>query len=250
MKQYLLKYLNKNYKDWDITIAMRYYPVVEIIKNKFPKNVRILEIGPGELGILPYLDSSYKITGVDIDFGNASQSKRMRMVKQTGNNLPFPDNSFDLVISQDTFEHVPPAHRDPLLSEALRVAKSQVIFGFPTGFFARLADSYLAWFYKLTHQEDFPYLSEHKAYSLPNASIVKNQFISHSHIQNKNIKITSKGNTNVCVWVGLLTLGFSEFKPFTFFYRLLSISICIFRYLNFPPCYRQILFVTIDHEKN
>jgi hypothetical protein len=53
-KKNIFSYLDQNYQNWDITIAMRYQPVVDLIRLKYTPADKLLEIGPGELGILPY----------------------------------------------------------------------------------------------------------------------------------------------------------------------------------------------------
>lgn len=48
-----------------------------------------------------------------------------------GRDLPFEDNSFDIVVSNDVLEHVPPQGRYSFIKELTRVSKEIVIINFP-----------------------------------------------------------------------------------------------------------------------
>ncbi|KWX77326.1 hypothetical protein AMQ84_12600 [Paenibacillus riograndensis] len=48
-----------------------------------------------------------------------------------GRDLPFEDNSFDVVVSNDVLEHVPPQGRYAFIKELTRVSKEVVIINFP-----------------------------------------------------------------------------------------------------------------------
>lgn len=50
-----------------------------------------------------------------------------------GKNLPFKENSFDVVTSIDVIEHVPKKDRKKFIEELLRVAKKKVILSAPLG---------------------------------------------------------------------------------------------------------------------
>jgi len=52
-------------------------------------------------------------------------------VKGNGRNLPFPEESFDVVITNDTLEHVFPNMRETFIKELLRVAKKELIITAP-----------------------------------------------------------------------------------------------------------------------
>jgi hypothetical protein len=52
-------------------------------------------------------------------------------MKGSGTQLPFPDNSFDVVISCDTLEHIRPNERSTFIQELLRVAREYVLLGAP-----------------------------------------------------------------------------------------------------------------------
>jgi hypothetical protein len=82
--------------------------------------------------------------------------------------LPFPDGSFDLVVSLDSLEHVPREQRSRYVKELLRASRAYVLILAP---FAQettvLAEQTLAAFVRAVNREEQPQLREHRAYSLP-----------------------------------------------------------------------------------
>lgn len=98
-------------------------------------------------------------------------------VQSSGAALPFADQAFDVVLTVDTLEHIPPADRQAFLAEMVRVAKHFVLI---TGPFSspindeaeRLLDDYI---YTVTGQHHY-YLAEHLKFGLPLLSATVEQF--------------------------------------------------------------------------
>ena len=238
----LRRYLDKRTKpNRDISIALRYLPIVEKIC-RFPPAVKILEVGSGEYGILPYLDNRYRITGVDIDFGSKSQS-RMKAVKTSGSQLPFTDSSFDITLSVDTLEHLPEDMRRKALLEMVRVTRHSLYLAFPSGWAARWSDEILFRYYRFTHKENFPFLEEHRKYVLPGSERVIGYLNQAMTRYKKPGSIREFGNTNFLLWIGLLLLGFSQVGFLTSIYRWLSLATRPLSWLRIPPYYRKVIVV-------
>lgn len=86
----------------------------------------ILEIGSGNGGMLKNLyDKGYDIRGVEIDESRILKSKvlfgELPFSLSTSDVLPFKDNSIDIVLSFDVFEHISDSDRH--LQEVNRVLK-------------------------------------------------------------------------------------------------------------------------------
>jgi SAM-dependent methyltransferase len=82
--------------------------------------------------------------------------------------LPFPDGSFDLVVSQDVLEHVPVAERRRMLDEIARVARRFVLLGAPfatAGVAA--ADALLFGLIEARHGYRHQFLAEHLEHGHP-----------------------------------------------------------------------------------
>jgi ubiquinone/menaquinone biosynthesis C-methylase UbiE len=152
--------------------AARYFPMLRVLKQHgFLKNGSLLEIGSGHFGIGAYRKVPF--TGCDIDFP-VKPRQPMTPIIASAANLPLADKSFDVVIASDVLEHVPPVMREKVIQEALRVARSLVIFGFPCGVAAHDSDRELKQFY-LTHNIPVPgWLEEHMLAPFPDSSLVQN----------------------------------------------------------------------------
>jgi ubiquinone/menaquinone biosynthesis C-methylase UbiE len=107
--------------------------LVEIIKSNSPKT--ILDVGCGEAFnseiILKNIDT--QITGIDLDEGAIEMAKKRvpDATFQTGSifELPFEDNSYDLVLCNEVLEHISNPHI--AVKELLRVSKGTVIISVP-----------------------------------------------------------------------------------------------------------------------
>lgn len=136
--------------------AIRYHPIVQFIKKVSPKN--ICEIGSGSDGLGEFLDT--KFVGCDIEFPTRI-NKNMVPVKADARRLPFPANSFDLVFSLDTIEHIPAKDRKKVLEEMFRISKKYVILGFPCDDWARDVDAEVNKFYDISGLKKPAWIGEH-----------------------------------------------------------------------------------------
>ena len=87
-------------------------------------DLRVLEIGCGAGGMLGPLQRYGSVHGMDIDreyLGYCKNRGFDRVLCGSGHDLPFGDQSFDLVALFDTLEHVPDEHR--ALVEVRRVLR-------------------------------------------------------------------------------------------------------------------------------
>ena len=107
------------------------------IEKYFNKNIEILDIGCG--GGLLSNDLSkigYHVSGIDIHeevlqvARNYDQFKKVKYIKADALNLPFPDESFDVVCAMDFLEHI--EDYQLALKEGTRVLKKNGLFFFHT----------------------------------------------------------------------------------------------------------------------
>jgi hypothetical protein len=98
-------------------------------------------------------------------------------VQGDGTNMTFADSSFDLVISCDTLEHIPPDLRDRFIGELVRVARYGVVLICPIDDYrTALAEKVL---YSYIHAElhaRHDQLREHREYGLPQMPLVRRAF--------------------------------------------------------------------------
>jgi len=93
------------------------------LKRSLKKGSKILDLGCG--GGWEYLGKNYETTGVDISEEAVEQAKKIypNALVADLKELPFPDNTFDSVISLDIFGHILKENKDQVLSEIKRVLK-------------------------------------------------------------------------------------------------------------------------------
>ena len=88
--------------------------------------------------------------------------------------LPLPDTSFDVVVSCDTLEHVPPERRPAFLDELLRVARQYVVLAAPfDSEDTRLAEQIFYDFHLRQLGGVQPQLCEHRLRGLPDLQALR-----------------------------------------------------------------------------
>src|SRR6202030_3324256 len=110
--------------------AVRYLPIIRLLRHEVPSEPSVLEIGSGPYGMGEYHPRHF--VGCDLSFSEPPR-RPMIPVVASALQLPFCDSSFDAVIASDVLEHVPPGGRQTVVREALRVARKVVLIGFPCG---------------------------------------------------------------------------------------------------------------------
>jgi ubiquinone/menaquinone biosynthesis C-methylase UbiE len=98
---------------------------------KIVKNSKVLEVGCGRGLLAKQLAKKNKVTACDIvvpDYLKNSTDK-VKYVEANIDSLPFKNNSFDVVISTHTLEHV--QNIDIAINELRRVAKTMIIIVVP-----------------------------------------------------------------------------------------------------------------------
>jgi len=115
----------------------RYSSILKYLKT----DDKVLEVGCGE-GILSVFaaQKGVQITALDISRPNLEAAKKfaeeqgvernIKFIESDAENLPFPDNSFDMVIADNILEHLPNFEKG--LSEIRRVTRKNAIIALPT----------------------------------------------------------------------------------------------------------------------
>jgi len=155
--------------------VIRYKTIVDYIKKYKPKN--ILEVWSWSKWIGKFM-RNLKFTWIDkttSDYGSTElqTSKNMTYVNGDSLNIPFSDNSFDLVFSVDMLEHIKKADRMKAIEEAIRVTNKTCIITFPYWKFGSLIDK-LFYEYYITKDGKVEWrLKEHIENELPDDDFIK-----------------------------------------------------------------------------
>lgn len=124
-----MKEINKNYYDffnychqdrWE----SYYYQLYEILKLK-PKN--LLEIGVGAGFLKDFIKNNTKIEYKNVDIADYLKPDIVASVE----NIPLPDNSFDIVCAFEVLEHLPFEKFELGLNEMRRISRNFVILSLP-----------------------------------------------------------------------------------------------------------------------
>lgn len=221
--------------------ALRYIPVVAQIKKAHLENSKILEIGPGSLGVTPYLER--QIDGIDVDF-SGPQTDLLNKIKGTATQLPFRKNSYDAVISVDVLEHLNSEEREKAIREMLRVAKKLAIVVVPIGDLAQSQDKELADRWNRLFEEKNQFLSEHIKNGLPKTDEILVTIDKSKRQLGKRAKVKSFPNLNLGVRKILMKTWITKSKIIYYIYlKGYLLLLPVLKYANFGNCYRRVFVI-------
>lgn len=158
--------------------------IVDIIVQETGKNrLKVLDIGGFRIDAEERDDLLLKefLPGHDIYCLDLVQSTVPGYVQGDGTQLPFKENTFDVVVTSDVYEHVPPGEREKFLENLVQVVKPDgfVILGAP--FYSKkntLAENILFEYIRKVLYSEHEQLKEHIENRLPDADELK-QWIKH-----------------------------------------------------------------------
>jgi SAM-dependent methyltransferase len=149
--------------------ALRYETVIGLLEARWRPDLEILEVGAGSAGITEFL--RHRVTGVDTAFERTAEraSSYLDRVEASADDLPFPDRRFDVVLSLEMLEHVPPERREASLSEMLRVLRpgGRLVLSFPADEAAAELDTWLNTRFRRVTGDDHPWAIEHIRNGVP-----------------------------------------------------------------------------------
>lgn len=235
-------------------IAFRYRPVLAYLKRQSDLDT-VLEVGSGSVGITRYV--SRPVTGLDVSFSGPKNSD-LCPVEGSAVDMPFPDSSFDHVISLDMIEHLDPAARDRAIAEMIRVATRTVIVGCPSGRTARIWEEKARQVCErslargsavkkelVSGRADFLY--EHLEHGLPEIAKLKSSIVGALRSAGRAGHIETKANQSVLVWY-LMALGMMRLSPWYWLVStLFGLALMpLLSRVGWGGHYRQIIYVTLD----
>jgi len=221
--------------------ALRYLPVVFLLKEIGLENAKILEVGSGSLGIVPYLKKP--VDGLDIDF-SGPQTKLLNKIKGRADVLPFRKNYYDVVISVDVLEHLEKDLREKAIYEILRVAKKLAVIVVPTGKYAEDQDRKLQKYWVKIFENENQFLQEHVRNGLPSSDEILVLTDRSLRKLNKKAKVSSSKNLNLFIRNILMKTWITKNKFLYYLYlKGYLLLVPILRFANFGNCYRRIFVI-------
>ena len=157
----------------------------EITQRGFPQGTTILDVGGGDGALAWYLKQAgadWQVVLVDPETTGGD-----------GLNLPFEDNSFELVVSVDALEHIPADSREQFLKELCRVTRKGLFIHYPEARSMpaqRLAHS--------LHPND-QFIREHVEFVLPSTKEVVQQLARILQIEGDDISCGS--HVSIQLWL-------------------------------------------------
>ena len=226
---------------------LRYLPVVSILKkSEMAKRAKILEIGSGSFGIVPYLKR--KIDGLDYDF-SGPQTDLLNRIYGTADKLPFRRNSYDIVIAVDVLEHIPNERREKSIYEMLRVARRMVVLVVPSSEKSMQQDQSLQKRWNKLFKYENQFLEEHVRYGLPKIDEVLVAIDRSLRNLTKKAKVRSEKNLNLHIRKLLMLTWITKNKYLYYLYlKGYLLLVPLLRFANFGNCYRRIFVIEFPHE--
>jgi hypothetical protein len=216
--------------------AARYFPILREIRRGMGPTCTLLDVGSGARGIGEFWAQPF--VGCDVSFEERPRVP-MRPVLGSGTQLPFADQSFDVVVASDVMEHVPPEGRGALIREVLRVARRVAVFGYPCGEAAFAADKKLGEKYR-SRGARFPiWLEEHMRYPFPDEELFR------EIPEGWQAKVIPNETIEFHYWMMVREMR----RPFAWLFRLAVIAAprlveSLLRRADREPSYRKIFVLT------
>lgn len=243
LEKILKNFFDKYFKNQHPETALRYLPIVSVIKRKGLQDTNILEVGSGSLGITPFLKKP--IDGLDVNF-SGPQTKLLTKIKGSAFDLPMRKNSYEVVISADTLEHIPKNQREKSIFEMLRVAKRLVIIVVPTGRLSEIQDKNLEKYFQKVFGEKDQFLEEHVQNGLPQNDEILVSIDKSLRQLSKKAVISSRPLLNLAVRNLLMRTWISKNKYVYYTYmKGYLLLLPVLRLANFGNCYRRMFVIEL-----
>lgn len=242
LEKQIRKFFNKYYWRQHPDAALRYLPVVSVLKSLKLEKTKILEIGSGSLGIIPYLKRP--IDGIDIDF-SGPKTQLLNKIRGSADNVPFKKNAYETILSVDVVEHLNKDKRELSVFECLRVAKKLAIIVVPIGKESEDQDRILYEYWKkIFKTKDNLFLREHTENKLPTGDEILVYIDRSLRKLNKKAKVTSKPLLNLFIRKMLMRTWITKNKLLYYIYlKGYLLIIPVLKHLNFGSCYRKMFVI-------
>jgi SAM-dependent methyltransferase len=178
----------------NLDVELRYRAVARLIRSELQQGTRILETGAGAVSIGGYLGC--RSMAVDTTF-DTECNKHTDRVQASVVRLPFPDKSWDIVVSIDMLEHIPPDCRTQALREMIRVTRRMLVLAVPVGEAAFQQDIELHDYYIAKHGEPHRFTREHVEFGLPKLAETSESLATAAERTGRKLHLDVRPNLNI-----------------------------------------------------
>lgn len=204
----------KKFENLDPTFVSRYLLQAGILdtyqQRQKIKKLKVLDVGGAGSIIQKFID-------IDLTIIDKLLNKKslVNYVEGDALNMPFDDNSFDVVISCDVLEHIPNPDRVRFVEESARVTKDLIVLAAPFNIEGvRPAEIAANNFYKQLIGTDHLWLNEHLQDELPNLQQTQ-LIINHSGLNAGHFSHTALQNWQLITRAGFLLTQAKKHPEFT-----------------------------------
>lgn len=190
--------------DYPFDQYQRYKNVEEIINRlrKKGQSFKILEVGANEHRNLEVFLPDDTITYLDIQLPEHLMNDPQYILGDA-TNMEFEDNTFDIIVAMDVFEHIFPEQRQSFIRELQRVSQEFFVITAPfDSDKVRAAEKRLNTLYRSIYNEGYIWLEEHYINGLPILEELT-QFLIE-----QNIKYNVLSHGNVDIWERMMSIHF------------------------------------------
>lgn len=227
----------------NLDVSLRYRAVARLIGSELREDNRILEIGAGAVSIGTHLGC--QSTAVDTAF-HSEMSDRCARVQASVDCLPFLDKSWDVVVSVDMLEHIPPDRRNRAIREMIRVTRGLMVLAVPTGDAAYRHDVELNDYHVDQNGKEHRFSREHVEYGLPTLDAISQSLATAARETGRELHLEVQPNLNIAFRSWFMKLAFHK----SFLVR--SLYVCLFPLSLLGPlydrgaCYRMIFLARLE----
>ncbi|ADB58259.1 glycosyltransferase [Archaeoglobus profundus] len=233
----------KEIKNLPFDLYTRNYIIVNVINNYYKSSnakIRILDVGGKNGRLRDFLnESKFDLIVLDVD----PKPDTKEYIVGDARALPFKPKSFDVVVSSELLEHIPPNDRIKVLENMIEVSKDLVILAAP--FYSKEvedAEVRANEFFKRFFGNDHRWLKEHIENGLPRERDIE------EFVKSKGLNFTKIQTNNINNWLLMQLFIFSAYIFGITPERVAE----VYRYYNenflelgdfLPPTYRKIYII-------
>ncbi len=236
-------YLQRHRRGWNFDTAQRYLAAKAIIQKHGLAEPAILDVGSSGVGLSVYWQEG-RARFTDLDPVYPAYRLSQSQVQATAEQLPFAAGAFEVVVSIDMLEHVPPTLRSAVIADMLRVTKRLFIVAMPVGPNAQAQDADVAKLYQERRGQSFKFVEEHILYGLPEVPAVCDWIKAGLLGLGRAGQITVRDNANL--FFRSLAMRWYIEDQWGLLQKTLMAAMPVLYRLNWGPCYRKFFVVTLD----